>query len=35
LLPSPEILGFNALYAVLYIVLLLAIATLIFSRRQF
>jgi len=35
LLPSPETLGFNALYAVLYIVLLLAIAILIFSRRQF
>ncbi|MDX2244634.1 MAG: ABC transporter permease subunit [Leptolyngbyaceae cyanobacterium bins.302] len=35
LLPSPDILLQNALYAVLYIVLLLAIATLIFSRRQF
>lgn len=35
LLPNPEILLQNALYAVLYIVLLLAIATLIFSRRQF
>jgi len=35
LLPNPEILLQNALYAVLYMVLLLAIATLIFSRRQF
>lgn len=35
LLPSPEVLLQNALYAVLYIVVLLAIATLIFSRRQF
>lgn len=35
LLPSPETLGLNALYAVLYIIVLLAIATLIFSRRQF
>jgi len=35
LLPAPDLLLQNALYAVLYIVLLLAIATLIFSRRQF
>jgi ABC-type transport system involved in multi-copper enzyme maturation permease subunit len=35
LLPNPEILLQSALYAVLYMVLLLAIATLIFSRRQF
>lgn len=35
LLPGPEMLLQNALYAVLYIILLLAIATLIFSRRQF
>ncbi|MDX2228073.1 MAG: ABC transporter permease subunit [Leptolyngbyaceae cyanobacterium bins.349] len=35
LLPNPDVLGLNALYAVLYIVVLLAIATLIFSRRQF
>lgn len=35
LLPNPELLLQNALYAVLYIVVLLAIATLIFSRRQF
>lgn len=35
LLPSPEVLLQNALYAVLYIVVVLAIATLIFSRRQF
>lgn len=35
LLPSLNILLQNALYAVLYMVLLLAIATLIFSRRQF
>ncbi len=35
LLPSPELLLQNALYAVLYIILLLAIATVIFARRQF
>lgn len=34
-LPSPEMLLANLGYAVLYIVVLLAIATLIFSRRQF
>lgn len=34
-LPSPELLLTNFGYAVLYIVVLLAIATLIFSRRQF
>mgnify|MGYP002776988291 FL=1 len=34
-LPSPETLGLNAGYALLYIIVLLAIATVIFSRRQF
>lgn len=35
LLPGTDVLLQNALYAVLYIIVLLAIATLIFSRRQF
>lgn len=34
-LPPPEVLWANAGYGVLYITLILAIATLIFSRRQF
>ncbi|MGI0488314.1 ABC transporter permease [Pantanalinema rosaneae CENA516] len=34
-LPSPELLLTNLGYAVLYMIVLLAIATLIFSRRQF
>lgn len=34
-IPSPDVLLANLGYAVLYIVVLLAIATLIFSRRQF
>ncbi len=34
-LPSASVLGANALYALLYIVLLLAISILIFSRREF
>ncbi|EKQ67949.1 ABC-type transport system involved in multi-copper enzyme maturation, permease component [Leptolyngbyaceae cyanobacterium JSC-12] len=35
LLPSTETLLLNALYAVLYIIVLLAIAILVFSRREF
>lgn len=35
ILPSPDILVQNALYALLYMVVLLAIATLVFSRREF
>ena len=35
LLPNNETLFFNFIYGILYIVVLLAIATLIFSRRQF
>jgi Cu-processing system permease protein len=34
-LPNPEMLFFNAVYALVYIVLLLAIAIMIFSRREF
>lgn len=35
LLPSPEVLWMNGLYAVLYIAFVLAIASLIFSAREF
>jgi ABC-type transport system involved in multi-copper enzyme maturation permease subunit len=35
LLPNPEVLLSNVLYGVLYIVVMLAIATLIFSAREF